>query len=225
MWDVANILWDLQGVWRDPGNRWNWAALVVDVGTILLPGVPAFAGAVQKGGKAAQATLNVLQGIRIVGQLPDNARVGIRIVQRLAEIGAHSEEGQALIRQLAELATYGPREGVVVLGRFFPPSGYKSYIEKATEMGGTYFSLPKEVWEGLLRAGIDPWEVNRAFLDAAVARGDVFFVEADLAKIYGDIMSINSIQEALERGGFLYAEIYYLVREKGYRVVESYLME
>jgi len=49
---VANILWDLQGVWRDPGNRWNWAALVVDVGTILLPGVPAFAGAVQKGGKA-----------------------------------------------------------------------------------------------------------------------------------------------------------------------------
>jgi hypothetical protein len=49
VWDVANILWDLQGVWRDPGNLWNWAALVVDVGTILLPGVPAFAGAVQKG--------------------------------------------------------------------------------------------------------------------------------------------------------------------------------
>jgi hypothetical protein len=69
VWDVANLLWDVREVWRDPRNPWNWAALVVDVGTVLLPGVPAFAGAVQKKGgqvfrhadEAAQAGRIILQ--------------------------------------------------------------------------------------------------------------------------------------------------------------------
>ncbi|MBC7228453.1 MAG: RHS repeat-associated core domain-containing protein, partial [Thermoflexales bacterium] len=28
-WDIANILWDIYEVSRDPRNAWNWAALVV----------------------------------------------------------------------------------------------------------------------------------------------------------------------------------------------------
>jgi hypothetical protein len=40
---------------RDPRSPWNWAALVVDVGTTLLPGAPAFAGAAQKGGQVFRA--------------------------------------------------------------------------------------------------------------------------------------------------------------------------
>jgi hypothetical protein len=58
-WDILNIAWDIQEIRQDPGNLWNWGALVVDVGTALLPGVPAFAGVVSKGGKAAKAAVEV----------------------------------------------------------------------------------------------------------------------------------------------------------------------
>jgi len=80
VWDVANLLWDVREVWRDPRNPWNWAALVVDVGTTLLPGVPAFAGAVQKGGQVFRHADEAAQAGRIIlqygNQVVDIARLG-----------------------------------------------------------------------------------------------------------------------------------------------------
>jgi RHS repeat-associated protein len=55
VWDIANIVWDIHEIRQDPGNLWNWGALVVDVGAALLPVVPAGAGVVVHGGKAAKA--------------------------------------------------------------------------------------------------------------------------------------------------------------------------
>jgi RHS repeat-associated protein len=82
VWDVANLLWDVREVWRDPRNPWNWAALVVDVGTTLLPGVPAFAGAVQKGGQVFRHADEAAQAGRIIlqygNQVVDIARLGSR---------------------------------------------------------------------------------------------------------------------------------------------------
>jgi len=65
-WDILNIAWDIQEIRQDPGNLWNWGALVVDVGTALLPGVPAFAGVVSKGGRALARTDDILDMVRAV---------------------------------------------------------------------------------------------------------------------------------------------------------------
>jgi RHS repeat-associated protein len=65
-WDILNIAWDIHEIRQDPGNLWNWGALVVDVGTALLPGVPAFAGVVSKGGKALARTDDILDMVRAV---------------------------------------------------------------------------------------------------------------------------------------------------------------
>jgi len=82
---VANLLWDVREVWRDPGNPWNWVALVVDVGTTLLPGVPAFAGAVQKGGQVFRHADEAAQAGRIILQLGDQ-------VVDIARLGSKAED-------------------------------------------------------------------------------------------------------------------------------------
>ena len=108
-----------------------------------------------------------------------------------------------MLRRLVDMSTHGavkPSGNVVVLGRFNPSSGYKNYIEKAKEMGAIYFNTPSvDVWNALS----DPWQLNRQFLDDAIARGDEFFVEADIAKT---LELSNST---------LYREIRYLL-EQGY---------
>ena len=153
---------------------------------------------------------------------------GVSLIERLKQVGVHSEEGKALIRELADLSTQGPRKGTVVLGRFRPDRGFMSYIEKAKAMKATSFNTPKSgsfsVWQALEEAGIDPWEVNRQFLDDAIARGDIFYVEADLGDIYKRIVTAGSFNEVREKP-YLYREIYYLIREKGYRIQGSYLVK
>jgi RHS repeat-associated protein len=52
-WDIANIIWDIYEVRRDP-SLLNIGALVLDVGTAILPLVPAGAGLIVRGGKAAK---------------------------------------------------------------------------------------------------------------------------------------------------------------------------
>ena len=178
-----------------------------------------------RGGKALSHADEAIDAVRVAGHLTDNAREGIRLVEQLAEVGRHTDEGRAIIKRLANLSTYGPREGLVVLGRYRPDPGYMRYIDKAREMRATYFDTPGDLWGALNKVGIDPWEINKQFLDEAVARGDKFFVEANLNEIYEHIMSASSIEEAYEMGGYLYKEIYYLIREQGYRVVDQYLVK
>ena len=87
-WDILNIGWDIQEIRQDPGNLWNWGALVVDVGTALLPGVPAFAGVVSKGGKAAKAAVEVASHADEVG---DAGRV-------VAKAAGHADDAADVLR-------------------------------------------------------------------------------------------------------------------------------
>ena len=140
-----------------------------------------------RGGKTLSHADEAIDAVRIAGHLTDNARESVRLVERLVEVGTHTDEGRTIIKRLADLSTYGPREGVVVLGRFKAEVGYMNYIEKANEMRAIYFNMPaspgSNVWDALIKAGIDPWEVNRQFLDGDITRGDKFFVEADINDI------------------------------------------
>jgi RHS repeat-associated protein len=94
-WDILNIAWDIQAIRQDPGNLWNWGALVVDVGTALLPGVPAFAGVVSKGGKAAKAAVEAAshgdEAARLAGRITTRA-VGEGAQRFVLEAAQRAEE-------------------------------------------------------------------------------------------------------------------------------------
>ncbi len=58
VWDIANIGWDIYEVQRDP-SALNIGALVVDVAAAALPFIPAGAGLIVRGGKAAKAAVEI----------------------------------------------------------------------------------------------------------------------------------------------------------------------
>jgi hypothetical protein len=58
-WDIANIAWDIYEVKKD-ASVLNIGALVIDVAAAVLPFVPAGAGLVVRGGKAAKATVEAV---------------------------------------------------------------------------------------------------------------------------------------------------------------------
>ena len=66
IWDIANILWDIQEIRQNPRSLWNWGALVVDAGAALAPFVPAGAGVVVRGGKAVAHAEDILDVVRAV---------------------------------------------------------------------------------------------------------------------------------------------------------------
>ena len=218
LWDIANIVWDIHEVRRNPRSLANWGALALDVGAAVVPLVPGGVGMLVRGGKALSHADEAIDAVRIAGHLTDNAREGIRLVERLAEVGRHTDEGRAIIKRLADLSTYGPREGLVVLGRFKAEAGYMNYIEKAKEVGATYFNMPaspgSDVWDALIKAGIDPWEVNRQFLDEAITRGDKFYIEADINEILRNQKYANT---------YLRRELEYLL-SKGYEINGRWLI-
>ena len=58
-WDIANIAWDIYEVKQDP-SLLNIGCLVVDVAAAALPIVPAGAGLIARGGKAAKIGVEVV---------------------------------------------------------------------------------------------------------------------------------------------------------------------
>ncbi len=73
LWDIANIGWDIYEVQRDPGNAWNWAALVLDVGAAVLPVVPGGVGLVVRGGKALSHADEVVDAGRVLAEAASHA--------------------------------------------------------------------------------------------------------------------------------------------------------
>ena len=61
----------------------------------------------------------------------------------------------------------------VLLGRFYTPM--ENYIIDAKEMGANYFDLGDYGWKLANYFG-EPWVANRAFINAAAARGQQFFL-------------------------------------------------
>jgi RHS repeat-associated protein len=143
-WDILNIAWDIQAIRQDPGNLWNWGALVVDVGTALLPGVPAFAGVVSKGGKAAKAAVEVASH---ADEVVDAGRV-------VAEVASHADEAaDALIDAKSASLKFGQAS---VGPRFTGPE--RSNFKYAG------WSL-EEVAEGLRSGKIHPDELPVRFIE------------------------------------------------------------
>jgi hypothetical protein len=89
-WDIFNIGLTLNDI-REEGLTWeNGLALAVDVTTVILPGVPAFAGVAMKGGKAvarADDVLDLVQGVqwaeRFTGAGPEVVQ-DIRYLEQMA---------------------------------------------------------------------------------------------------------------------------------------------
>jgi RHS repeat-associated protein len=123
-WDIANIVWDIHEIRQDPGNLWNWGALVVDVGTALLPGVPAFAGVVSKGGKAAKAAVEVASH---ADEVVDAARLGAR-AEDFAKV-AHIPGADTLLKKL--LSTSAP----ILKGAEFELEFALKHADEIEEMG------------------------------------------------------------------------------------------
>jgi RHS repeat-associated protein len=90
-WDIANILWDIYEVRRDP-SLLNIGALVVDVGTAILPLVPAGAGLIVRGGKAAKVGVEVathadeMADVAKVLAHADEVGKSLRVADKLADI-------------------------------------------------------------------------------------------------------------------------------------------
>jgi RHS repeat-associated protein len=83
-WDVLNIAWDIAEVRGDP-SAINMGALAVDVGAAILPAVPAGAGLIARGGKAAKAGAEVAahgddlaDAAKVVTRLDEGSEIAIR---------------------------------------------------------------------------------------------------------------------------------------------------
>jgi hypothetical protein len=124
VWDIANIAWDIHEIRQDPGNLWNWGALVVDVGAALLPGVPAFAGVVSKGGKAAKAAVEVASH---ADEVVNVARLGAR-AEEFTKV-AHIPGADTLLKKL--LSTSAP----ILKGAEFELEFALKHADEIEEMG------------------------------------------------------------------------------------------
>ncbi len=213
VWDIANILWDIYEVRREP-SLVNIGALVVDVGAAILPVVPAGVGMVVRGGKAAKAAVEVAShadevvdaaqalsradeaadAVRVAGRL-DEAVDAVSAARRLREVGLHADEAGELIKALAKASTHGdPASKYVLLGSF------PEYTDLAKLEGMTYFDMPGDVWNTLSAAGDEFVEaVNMQFLEEAIASGKRFVVVLGEGKAPGKWLK-KELQYLIERG-------------------------
>jgi hypothetical protein len=109
VWDIANIGWDIYEVRKDP-SLLNIGALVVDVGAAALPFVPACAGLIARGGKAAKAAAEVAEhadeaiaAARAVSQLTD-AKATITLTYKE---GMNVRDFDRKVKALQDLAERG----------------------------------------------------------------------------------------------------------------------
>ncbi|MBP6702234.1 MAG: VCBS repeat-containing protein [Vicinamibacteria bacterium] len=115
--------------------------------------------------------------------------LGIGLARALA---ARAAFVAAAVNVIARMATHpGTTKGLAVLGK----SG--EYVERAEQLGATYFRMPDRVWGTLSRLGVNMWDVNRAFLDRLVSQGYRFNIAGPRTYSFGQ-------------------EVDYLVKTKGY---------
>jgi hypothetical protein len=142
-----------------------------------------------------------------VSTASEEAREAARL---LKEAVSRSDEAQVrdLVDQIAAASTRGGGDRIV-LGRWIEGKGY---IQEALDRGGVYFDTSDEVWKLLNESGIDPWDVNEAFLRRQLERGvdRIEFVGETIAEI-----------EKYAVGTFRWKEIQFLrvfAEQYGYRL-------
>jgi len=216
VWDIANIAWDIHEIRQDPGNLWNWGALVVDVGAALLPVVPAGAGMAVHGGKAAKAAVEAashadeaVDAGRVAGRLGE-AVDAVTAARRLQEVGLGAEEAGELIKAIARQSTRGElvKGGTVSLGHFRAVGDAPGYIDWANKHRAVFFNMDEAVWKELASNPEAVWAVNRQFLDDAIEAGAQFHLQISPADVRSGSYFEMEIQYLLERG-------YQLVQENG----------
>jgi RHS repeat-associated protein len=212
-WDVANIVWDIAEVAAAP-TPLNIAALVLDVGATVLPGVPGGAGLLARGGKTAAKvashTDEVVDAARLAGHMGDGAHA-VLTASRLRQVGAHSDEGVRLVKALAEQSTHGSGTRVV-LGKWVEGGGY---IAEAQKNGGIYYETASGVWDALGKNDALAWAANEQFLRNQL--------EAGVGRIDFVGQSIDDVRKSAV-GSFRWKEVDWLLRnaEKyGYKLVEN----
>jgi len=130
-WDILNIGWDIYEVKRDP-SLINIGALVVDVGAAALPFIPAGAGLIARGGKAAKAAVEVAShadevadAAKVLSKVEDVRHatrsaqsvlngIDLRFVTKPGRFGAAfyvAEEGGTAV---AEMAVHGGQASQVI---------------------------------------------------------------------------------------------------------------
>jgi hypothetical protein len=167
---------------------------------------------------------------RLYVSLPKPA--AMETAQKLAQVvqaqGSQAEEVQALVRQLARLSTRNGEADVVVLGPW-APDGF--YIQQALERNAAFFDTSDEVWQVLKDSGLDPWEVNEAFMEEMEQQGKRFVHVLDLsdkdeAKALDAAMKLPlseveaAVREKLGHVPYRYKEMVWL-RGRGYRPVQK----
>ncbi|MDW8101216.1 MAG: RHS repeat-associated core domain-containing protein [Anaerolineae bacterium] len=208
-WDLFSIGLTLNDIRRE-GLTWqNGLALTVDVGAALLPGVPAFAGVAMKAGKAAVEVAGHAdeagEAVRLAGHMGDGTHA-VLTASMLLRAGENTVEASALVKALAKQGTKGElKQGTIVsLGHFREVLGRPGYIDWAKSTRATYLDLDPAVYEMLHSAG-KWWEINRQFLDDAIAVGAEFHLQ---------------LPKAMRVDSYFQREIDYLL-QKGYRLVEE----
>ncbi|MBC7250366.1 MAG: hypothetical protein H5T62_08770 [Anaerolineae bacterium] len=229
-WDILNIAWDIYEIRRDPRNLWNWGALVVDVGTALLPGVPAFAGAVSKGSKTAKVAAHAdevvdaarvlshadeaVDALRAAEQVEDAADA-LRGVEHLSEAAVSLERFRSVGRENIPqvLGAFGDAGRAIedipeaFQGRRVTTLGRTWDIEAAKELGG-------------FRVLDDPnWSIERNYewLMEAIENGDVFYLASPVTE--------EALTGKAKWGGVsVYMRELDLLLQAGYRRVGDYLI-
>ena len=112
------------------------------------------------------------------------------------------DEVDGLTDRMKELAEqHITNSGTTVLGH------WSLYIERAHELGASYFDIGPGEWDALVKSGRDPWLLNEHFLANRVAAGDRILL---------------SIEKSMIREkSYLEDEIAYLERQ-GYRWVNQW---
>ena len=101
--------------------------------------------------------------------------------------------------------------GKTVLGHF-PRLGetFESYIEKEQRVNSSYFDMGNSLWNKLIDAGKDPWELNKRFLDEIINKGDDVF--------------LNVPKNGIRPNSYLEREIEHL-QKNGYKWVNQWSLK
>jgi len=206
--DVGGIAFDIYQLIREPSQE-NWQSLAVDVGLWMAPYTPAIAGVVLHSGKTAARLAShadeVVDAARMAGHMGDGAHA-VLSASMLLKASENTPEALALVKALAKQGTKGElKQGAIVsLGHFGEVLGRPGYIDWAKKTGAVYLDLDPAAYEMLHSAG-KWWEVNRQFLDDAIAAGADFHLQ---------------LPNAIKADSYFQREIDYLI-EKGYRLVKE----
>ena len=144
LWDIANIVWDIHEVRRNPRSLANWGALALDVGAAVVPLVPGGVGMLVRGGKAVQRADKAADLIQHVDEVVE----GIKEIGRVEQSLQALEESAPIIigENMSRVEAYAKKVGGKTINDFLPPEGWseafnRQWIQQMIEEGRTILDV------------------------------------------------------------------------------------